>query len=687
MKPGGNSVSFWLVLVVAAGILLSWTTAGRTTPAVTLSPNSISCEEPLILTISVTNLASSGNRVWIELTGNEPIANPHSYVRFSVRDGKASPEINGIINININGDEDGTANSAIITTLKLFDNPFPVGAFRIKVIDADDSTGTASFTITKPVTPYSISGTVSTNDGIPVQNAIIEIVGEDECRRCGVETDSSGKYILYVDMPGSYMLGAFKGGLITKESEEEESSIKGVYVSGNETDIDLTLYKPTRSISGTIRDASTLAGIGGVQIEGECETTDGNYEATVLAGKDGSFTLPALPGKWEIEVSGLHEKGYVAKGEAFSPVEVNGGNIENLDAYFPPYTALIHGTVKGPGGSPVTGDEIVQGQAFINGTFYNTHVSADSNGKYCMGVLAGTWNIGIDGENLKYQCILGLASPEPVNITVQNGDTILHDITLVRSGSIQGRVLDDTLNPIEGVIVSAYLGKCWDSFVTSAETDEEGHYTIGEISAGTYYLWAHIENIDTCPAYRDTWYEHEPPTLCNEASGVNVMPGHTTGNIDFNLEPAGGISGKVTNRSGTPITGIAIQVMSDFNTNTCEGKLLGSANTDGNGNYRICNIPVGDDYIVRTYAENIAPGYIDQVFDGKNISVCDEATTVTVSKGAVTPNINFSLMVRYEGDFDQDGDVDGQDLADEATSNGSEVPIFKFALNFGKSQE
>jgi len=88
MKHGGNTLSFWLVLVVAAGILLSWATAGRTTPAVTLSPNSISCEEPLILTISVTNLASSGNRVWIELTGNEPIAHPNPYVRFSVRDGK-----------------------------------------------------------------------------------------------------------------------------------------------------------------------------------------------------------------------------------------------------------------------------------------------------------------------------------------------------------------------------------------------------------------------------------------------------------------------------------------------------------------------------------------------------------------------------------------------------------------------
>jgi hypothetical protein len=161
-----------------------------------------------------------------------------------------------------------------------------------------------------------------------------------------------------------------------------------------------------------------------------------------------------------------------------------------------------------------------------------------------------------------------------------------------------------------GPIAGAFVYAFGDNGSGGALTNNNGNYLISEgLKSGTYNV-----SVTDVTGYVD-----------NETSGINVIAGHTTTNVNFNLQLSGGISGTVTDAvTGNPLNGTF--VTSTYVSGT--GTYGFSAVTDSNGKYMMAtNMPTG------TYNVSVESpeGHLSY------------STTAAVTSGDVTKNINLPL--------------------------------------------
>jgi hypothetical protein len=654
-----NGINYVFAILFSVSLALVTSVSSWATTSVNVTPETAPADSAVSLTIT-TNTASAGGTVWIDFIGDpdgDGFVDPGEIkeISFYVTDGVAAPQIDGVTNINIKGDEDGSADSSITTTLKLHRSPFPVGCFIILVTDEDNSTATDTFAFTKAPTSQSVSGNV-TCAGAGVAGAFVEVETTEGCIVGGAMTDSGGSYQIFLDSPGTYeVLIDDRQGYVNKE---RDSGAVEIVLSQDEhmAGVDLQLFLGNCHITGTIRDESTGQGIGGVEVEGEMENSDDDYWCWTLTDRDGSFDLPVIDGTWELEVLSLEEKGYVPIREA-EEVFVSGANVTGQDASFPQVTALIYGTVKDWNGQPVSGEELARARADIDGLIYEPEVDADTEGNYVIGVIAGVWKVSVDLEDL---CRDDLAEPPSESVTIADNETMELNFVCPEAGYIEGTVLDSNSDPIGDLWVSVFSDKCWQGYQGGADTDETGHYNI-KISGGTYYIYActGCDSEGDCPDYVSKWWNSSGGSMdCNDAEGVTVIAGHTTSGKDFDLEFGGGVSGTVTDSSDIPISGVWISSLAD---NACSGPYVSGGITDSNGNYQICQLPIGHYYYLRACPGGSGLDYADEWFDDKYD--CNDADSVTINAGQVTEDIDFQLTGLCEGNFNGDRDVDGSDLA------------------------
>jgi hypothetical protein len=160
--------------------------------------------------------------------------------------------------------------------------------------------------------------------------------------------------------------------------------------------------------------------------------------------------------------------------------------------------------------------------------------------------------------------------------------------------------------PIVGALVSA-SGENGSGY---AVTDNNGNYNISEgLKTGTYNV-----SVSLATGYVD-----------NETSGISVVAGQTTKNVNFDLQLSGGISGTVTDAvSGNPLNDTL--VTSTYTSGT--GTYGYSATTDSNGKYTmITDMPTG------TYNVTVE----------SPVGHISNSTTTTVTSGVLTKNVNIPL--------------------------------------------
>ena len=208
------------------------------------------------------------------------------------------------------------------------------------------------------------------------------------------------------------------------------------------------------------------------------------------------------------------------------------------------------------------------------------------------------------------------------------------DFSLMRSGSVSGRVTDEADGQgVAQATVRLYRsgGQSYDYTTTSTATD--GTYAFSGLAPGTY----HLRTSDS--RYLDELYDGLPcEDSCTVSSGtpVVVAGGADTPGIDLALQLGGVVAGTVTSAAtGAPISNVGVNVW------TASGEER-SAYTDSTGGYRVPGLPAGT-YYART--EN-AYSFADQLYDG---ILCEPTCTVTsgtpivVSVGAATEGVDFSL--------------------------------------------
>ncbi|MGZ6711199.1 MAG: carboxypeptidase regulatory-like domain-containing protein [Solirubrobacteraceae bacterium] len=391
------------------------------------------------------------------------------------------------------------------------------------------------------------------------------------------------------------------------------------------------------SVSGTVMDAVTHAAVASA-----CVTAyDVNNPLAVSTQTDslGHYTLSGL-------AAGTYKVGFQACGAgnyqaqfynnkpslaAADPVLVAAdGTTSGIDAALQPGGAITGTVTDGATGSAVAGECVsAVGTNNSPGAFATT----DTFGHYTLsGLAAGNYTVGFQacgGGNYVTQYYNNKPSATGADlVTVTAGSTTSGvDAALRPGGQITGTVTDAvTGSPVANECVGAFAGT---SVVGSATTDASGHYAVMGLAAGSYTI-----GFQTCGGgnYLPQYYNNKPSPAT--ADPVTVTAGATTSGVDAALQPAGQISGTVTNAvTGAPVANECVSASSTNNGS-------GFATTDALGHYTLSRLAAGS-YTVG-FQTCGGGNYLPQYYNGKPSPAT--ADPVTVTAGSTTSGIDAALQ-------------------------------------------
>ncbi|MBN2238494.1 MAG: carboxypeptidase regulatory-like domain-containing protein [Dehalococcoidales bacterium] len=467
-------------------------------------------------------------------------------------------------------------------------------------------------------------------------------------------TDGDGNYITYglpygsyvVQSPSTFRFLANDANYVIEYYNEKKYNEPYDIVTidaqnPDSVNIDFSLEEGS-SISGIVYQVDGQTPIQGAWVNVHDYFT-GDYLGNATTQADGSYVFHGLPtGQYRLNA---YFTGYVREfwqetplHHMAAPLQVNAPN-DVTDINF---TLELGGSISGTitdnaTGQPLGGidvgiikfDTLMGWQQCYGTTLTNpdgTYTIADvPAGQYA--VRAGATN----GYILQYyQYAADQNGAVPVTINAQN-DTPGIDFSLRMGGQITGTVTDSVTHlPVPNLHVYAvdFNTNVW---YDGQQTDINGNYTL-TVPQGTYKVRT---SANTVQPYANEVYNGAYND--NYATPVPVTTGQATTNINFDLEPGGSISGRVTdNETGQPLAGFYVGTIL-FSTVTGYHECYGGAQTDVNGNYTIYGLPEGQ-YAVRANAWN---GYIEQLY--RYADDYTGAIPVTVTAAANTPNIDFSL--------------------------------------------
>ncbi len=190
----------------------------------------------------------------------------------------------------------------------------------------------------------------------------------------------------------------------------------------------------------------------------------------------------------------------------------------------------------------------------------------------------------------------GFSDCNQVIIAHNYRSTLMHYIMdFLRTGAIEGKVVDTQGNPLEGITVRAQIGlQVGQNLFGTGVSQRDGFYTIIGLNAGVYDLDASVPGYQATRLLATTIHGSQYPPY-------NALTYKAT-NLDFRmtkLEP-GAISGKVTELDGvTPIVGATVkaELVGDEQGNPIPPPkgipTVYTTTTKANGTYRLEGLPNG----------------------------------------------------------------------------------------------
>ncbi|MBF0225130.1 MAG: right-handed parallel beta-helix repeat-containing protein [Desulfobacterales bacterium] len=364
---------------------------------------------------------------------------------------------------------------------------------------------------------------------------------------------------------------------------------------------------PLISITGKITDGTN--GIENVCVHAYSELCWNGTSYHVMTGADGTYEIEIPISKSVYIVADARCSGLNYVDEWYDGVD------GNLDCnYATPVLAGasninfvldLGGTISGrvtDGVNGVAGVDVRAGSGLCGNTPYFGSFT-DINGDYTItGLPLGSgvyvyaqpyyssdyiaeWYDGIDGT-----LMCDFAALVPLNSTNIN-------FVLETGGAISGKIMDKAGNPIKDAYIFAYYEQCGGSISYFGHSGSDGTYTVNGIPLGSE-LYVKVESQGN---YVSEWYNKlDGIEDCMQANPVLVG----SANIDFYLEAADIISGKITDGTN-PIPDVAVVAYVKKCNN---GGMQYHGRTDNNGNYEIKGIPAG----IQAYI------YVNPTWDGKN---------------------------------------------------------------------
>lgn len=347
-------------------------------------------------------------------------------------------------------------------------------------------------------------------------------------------TDSSGHYSMTTGLvAGTYNLTTFVSGYIA-----DRRDLVNVTTGQTTSGIDFDLAA-SGGISGTVTDAVNSNPINGTNIYASLSNgTLFSFGWFATTGSDGKYFMATnlATGMYNVSIL-LAPDGYI-KGMTTANV-VAGVETKNVNLQLA-RSGIISGKVAAPNGTGLFGISVT---AFSSDYSQYGSTTTDISGNYriASGLGNGNYTVTASGAG-NFSEYGGFLNPISVIVTAgQETSGINMELTPVTtpptpSGTITGRITDQSSNPIRGADITA----TGSGGTGSGTSDSNGYYNVSSgLGTGNDY------NVSvTASGYYDAAY----------ATLVSVTVGQTTPNIDIQMtaKPAqnyGTITGTVTGAS------------------------------------------------------------------------------------------------------------------------------------------
>jgi hypothetical protein len=424
-------------------------------------------------------------------------------------------------------------------------------------------------------------GSVKDNLGNHLPGIDVEAYDNNNLYDTDGYSDANGKYVVGVlglsSDPWQVSISS-KSGLASNYifSQPDFDSNNGTNLSvGAAVKVSFTAVLATNQITGSLKDSSGNA-IGGVGIWANATISGVDYSQYVDTGANGNYSMNVANGTWTVGVSsgggGDSLPGnYLAPANQTVVISNNNATV-NFTTLLP--GNQISGWLKDNSGHPISG-VMIWASATISNVGYFQYMDTDTNGNYSIGVVNGSWNVGVEtGAGSEDSLPGNYLSPASQTVVVSNNNVTVDFTALLATNQISGWLKDNSGNPIAGVGVWAYatIGSV-NYNQGNVNTGASGNYSLNVVN-GTWTV-----GLSTCGECGDTL---PADYLSPPSQSVVVSNNNATANFTAPLA-TNSITGSVTDNNGNPISGVGVWANATINSVDYSQY----ADTDGSGSYSL----------------------------------------------------------------------------------------------------
>ncbi len=347
-----------------------------------------------------------------------------------------------------------------------------------------------------------VQGTYTTDSGEPIAGAYVSVYSADYDWLRDGSTDADGRFTLRNVRAGGVKIQFQNNGIQqwAHDAADFDSATEFTLDADQTLTVDES-QQPTGTIAGTLK---TVTGEPAAWYAANLvSAADPSIVSSAFADETGRFSAAVLPGAYKVSfhldstVQWALQKADAKSADTFTVAA--GQTVEVNDTLLP--TGTLGGRLTTADGEPLADMRVTLHRPYDptgeDGDGSVADVYTGGTGHYeFIGVLPGAYRISFaPTETGPRQWLRGTIDPARATVyRVVAGERTTADDAQLRTGTVQGKLIDPAGAPLEGygVQVSQYSEDGWESY--TATTGPDGSWRVDEVLPSTYVV--RFENPD-----------------------------------------------------------------------------------------------------------------------------------------------------------------------------------------------